>query len=188
MEPPGHLASAFYPARGLYSSADRLVLGAQMAEIKAAGVDVVVARGGGEAPSRTSDWRRSWPRRRAYGLRVAAHVEPYADRTPSSTRADVEYLRGVGITDVYVYGVQERAGGGVGRRSRPSRGAGCSPRRRWPATPRPAASTASTRTTSSSSGGGCSRGSATSARGRGLLCAPSVGPGYDARRDVATAA
>ena len=36
--PPADVASSFYPARGPYSSADALVVGAQMREIAAAGV------------------------------------------------------------------------------------------------------------------------------------------------------
>ena len=41
--PPASLASGFYPARGPYSSADALVLDAQMGEIAAAGIGTVIA-------------------------------------------------------------------------------------------------------------------------------------------------
>src|SRR5688572_99022 len=40
--PPIRIASGFWPARGLYSSGDRLVLNAQMRELRAADVDQVV--------------------------------------------------------------------------------------------------------------------------------------------------
>ena len=40
--PPANLASGFYPARGLYSSADGLVVDAQMGEIAAAGIGTVI--------------------------------------------------------------------------------------------------------------------------------------------------
>ena len=40
--PPANLASGFYPARGLYSSADALVVDAQMGEIAAAGIGTVI--------------------------------------------------------------------------------------------------------------------------------------------------
>ncbi len=40
--PPDDIASAYYPARGLYSSSDRLVLAQQMDEIRAAGIDEIV--------------------------------------------------------------------------------------------------------------------------------------------------
>src|SRR5256884_8866089 len=36
--PPNDIASAYYPARGLYSSSDRLVTGAQMDAPRAAGI------------------------------------------------------------------------------------------------------------------------------------------------------
>src|SRR5205814_9567141 len=39
--PPDDIASAFYPARGIYSSSDRLVVSAQMDEIRASGIDEV---------------------------------------------------------------------------------------------------------------------------------------------------
>src|SRR3954451_19785205 len=37
--PPNDIAAAFYPARGVYSSADRLVVAEQMDELHVAGVD-----------------------------------------------------------------------------------------------------------------------------------------------------
>ncbi len=39
--PPFRIASAYYPARGAYSSADRLVLDAQMDELDRTGVDQI---------------------------------------------------------------------------------------------------------------------------------------------------
>src|SRR6266705_3459386 len=40
--PPNDIASAYYPARGLYSSSDRLVVSAQMDEVRAAGIDELI--------------------------------------------------------------------------------------------------------------------------------------------------
>jgi glycoprotein endo-alpha-1,2-mannosidase len=37
------------------------------------------------------------------GLEVGAHLEPYTGRTIESVTGDVEYLRGLGIRDVYLY-------------------------------------------------------------------------------------
>ena len=42
-------------------------------------------------------------RRAAHGLAVAAHLEPYRGRTVASTEADIAYLRGLGISDFYVW-------------------------------------------------------------------------------------
>ena len=101
--PPFDIASAFFPARGPYSSGDPSVLRAQMRDIALAGVDEVVS----------SWWGRGSPedgllpavRRiaKAKGLEVAVQLEPYAGRTIESIAADLTYLRGLGIHDVYVY-------------------------------------------------------------------------------------
>ena len=39
--PPNDIASAYYPAIGLYSSSDKLVIDAQMSEIRGAGIDEI---------------------------------------------------------------------------------------------------------------------------------------------------
>jgi hypothetical protein len=41
--PPNDIASAYYPARGLYSSTDRVVVAQQMDDIKNAGIDEIAA-------------------------------------------------------------------------------------------------------------------------------------------------
>ena len=56
--PPASLASGFYPARGPYSSADALVLDAQMREIAAAGIGTVIASWWGRGSRRTGGCRR----------------------------------------------------------------------------------------------------------------------------------
>jgi hypothetical protein len=101
--PPRDLAAAFYPAHGPYSSSDPAVVAAQMREIASAGIGEVV----------TSWWGRGSPEdarlpsvlhaARAQGLRVAVHVEPYPGRSASSVAADVASLRKLGVADFYVY-------------------------------------------------------------------------------------
>jgi glycoprotein endo-alpha-1,2-mannosidase len=101
--PPYQVASSYFPARGVYSSSDALVVDAQMREIAGAGVGTVI----------TSWWGRDSPedRRlpqvigaaRRHGLTVAAHIEPYRGRTVASTEDDIGYLRGLGVSDVYVW-------------------------------------------------------------------------------------
>ena len=71
---------------------------------------------------------------------------------------------------------------GRGAERAPERRPGLRATRTWPARPPRAASTASTPTTCSSTTAASFRGSAHRRGGSGLLCAPSVGPGYDARR------
>jgi glycoprotein endo-alpha-1,2-mannosidase len=101
--PPGDIASDFYPARGVYSSGSARTLRAQMHDLAVAGIDEVVSswwgRGSVEA-SRLAAVRRD---ARRYRIRVAAQLEPYAGRTVSSIRDDLAYLRAHGIHDVYVY-------------------------------------------------------------------------------------
>jgi Glycosyl hydrolase family 99 len=101
--PPDDIASAYYPARGLYSSSDRLVLGAQMDEIKAAGIDEVAVSWWGSTSRENARLPAVAAAARADGLTVAAHLEPYDGRTVASTVADVAYLRSLGIRTFYVY-------------------------------------------------------------------------------------
>jgi glycoprotein endo-alpha-1,2-mannosidase len=166
----------------VYSSADAVVVEAQMREIVAAGVGVVI----------TSWWGRgSLEDRRLpllleaagrHGLQVAAHLEPYGGRTVASTGDDIEYLRGLGITDFYVWAsvaLPDADWADLNLRLEGVR------------------IFANTNLVGRAAAGGfdgiytydvllfdgrlfprlCAQ-----ARKLGLLCAPSVGPGYDARR------
>jgi hypothetical protein len=102
-QPPADLYSRFYPALGPYSSSDARVVGRQMAQIAAAGVDEVVVswwgRGSAEdarLPLVISDARRQ-------GLLVGIHLEPYAGRSPATVAQDLAYIATLGVRDVYVY-------------------------------------------------------------------------------------
>jgi glycoprotein endo-alpha-1,2-mannosidase len=101
--PPFDIASAFFPLRGAYSSGDPRVLGAQMADIAASGVDEVVSSwwGMGSAEDRRLPAVMRAAKRR--GLEVAVQLEPYPGRTIDSIAADLVYIRSLGISDVYVY-------------------------------------------------------------------------------------
>ena len=185
IQPPDDVASSFYPARGIYSSADTLVVDAQLAEIAAAGIGTVITSWWG----RDSREDRRLPlllgaaRRR--GLTVAAHLEPYRGRTVASTEADIGYLRGLGISDVYIWASSDL------------------PDAEWADMNSRVEGTrvfANTNLPGRAAAGGfdglytydvllfdgilfprlCRQ-----ARRLHLLCAPSVGPGYDARRATA---
>ena len=101
--PPGDLYSRFYPAQGPYSSGDVHVVGAQMAEIRAAGIDEVVVSWWGRGSGEDRRLPLVVSAARAYGLLVGIHLEPYSGRTPQSVEADLQYLAVYGIRDVYVY-------------------------------------------------------------------------------------
>ncbi|MDX6409948.1 MAG: glycoprotein endo-alpha,2-mannosidase [Gaiellaceae bacterium] len=101
--PPFDVASAFFPLRGAYSSGNPRVLDAQMADIAASGIDEVVSSwwGRGSAEDRRLSAVMGAAKRR--GLQVAVQLEPYAGRTIDSIAADLAYIRGLGINDVYIY-------------------------------------------------------------------------------------
>jgi glycoprotein endo-alpha-1,2-mannosidase len=101
--PPVDLYSSYYPARGAYSSSSRAVVDAQMAEIAGAGVDEVVVSwwGPGSPEDRRLPLVAASARR--HGLRVAIQLEPYAGRSPPALQADLAYLAALHVHDVFVY-------------------------------------------------------------------------------------
>ncbi len=101
--PPASLASGFYPVRGPYSSADALVVDAQMREIAAAGVGTVIASWWGRGSLEDRRLPQVIGAARVYGISVAAHLEPYRGRTVAATETDIGFLRSLGIKDFYVW-------------------------------------------------------------------------------------
>src|SRR5262249_32792462 len=101
--PPDDIASSFYPAAGLYSSSDRLVVARQMDELKAAGVDEVDVSWWGQGSPADARLPLVVADATVDGLTVAIHLEPYTGRTVASVVADLAYLRDFGITTFYVY-------------------------------------------------------------------------------------
>jgi hypothetical protein len=102
-QPPLSVASAFFPARGLYSSTDPRVVLAQMREIQALGIDtVILSWWGPDSPEDARLPELAASARRA-GLRIAAHLEPWPGRTAASTADGIVSLARMGFGDVYVY-------------------------------------------------------------------------------------
>ena len=181
MRPPLRLASSFYPARGIYSSADTLVVDAQMREIASAGVGTVITSWWGRDSAEDRRLPQVLASARRHGLTVAAHIEPYRGRTVESTEADIGYLRGLGIGDVYVWASPQLPDAEWAEMNRRVEGVRVF---------------ANTNLAGRAAAGGfdglytydvllfdgalfprlC-----TQARRLNLICAPSVGPGYDAR-------
>src|SRR6266550_1312905 len=179
-QPPFDLASQFYPARGPYSSGDPRVLRGQMREIASAGIDEVVSSWWGEGSPEDLRLPPVIRAARRFHLRVAVQLEPYPGRTVESIGADLVYLRGLGIRDVYVY----RAGDFASEDW-------------WPVTREPTGMRLFAQTNhvgfaartgfagfytydillydGAKFGRLCEQ-----AREAGILCAPSVGPGYEA--------
>ena len=180
--PPDDIASSYYPARGLYSSTDRLVLAQQLAEIHAAGIDEIAVSWWGRGSFEDARLPAILAAARTAHVAVAAHLEPYDGRTVASTVADIARLRTLGIRTFYVYrpldlplddwkaandaltGVEVLAQTGlVGAAVK----GGFDGVYTYDIVTYGAESFARI----------CA-----SAHAHGLLCAPSVGPGYDARR------
>ena len=97
------LSTPYYPVRGLYSSSNLRIVDAQMREIRAAGIGTVVVSWWGEDSPEADRLPAVTEAARKYGLDVAIHLEPYGSRTPASTAADIEKLAANGYVDFYVY-------------------------------------------------------------------------------------
>jgi len=100
---PVAIASSHFPMRGVYSSSDRAVVDGQMDEISSAGIETVVVSWWGSGSAEDARLDVTALAAGARGLHVAVHIEPYPGRTPESVGEDVRTLRERGITDFYVY-------------------------------------------------------------------------------------
>ena len=180
--PPRRVGSQFYPARGAYSSSDAAVVAAQMKEIAAAGIGEVVVSWWGRGSAEDGRLPAVSAAARADGLAVAAHLEPYPGRTAVTVAADLAYLRGRGITDVYVYDSSA-----ISDADWASLNTGLTGMRLFANTAL-AGKAAAGRFAGLYTydvlvyGGGSFPRLCAQARRAHLLCAPSVGPGFDARR------
>ncbi|HZQ15211.1 MAG TPA: hypothetical protein VFA82_00430 [Gaiellaceae bacterium] len=183
--PPDDIAAAYYPADGVYSSDDTAEIARQMDEIRSAGVDQVVVSWWGRGSPEDARLPLVLTAARADQLSVAVHLEPYAGRTLASVVADVAYLNRVGVGTIYVYEpfdgitvsdwatarVALHAGGEAFYAETPMVGAAA------------AAGFDGVYTYDIVTYGGRMFGRlCQEAHRHHLLCAPSVGPGYDARR------
>ena len=184
--PPQDLASTFYPARGVYSSADLRTLRGQMKEIRAAGVDEIVSSWWGWGSPEDVRLPAVIREAKARKLKVAVQIEPYEkwQRTAAVLEADLEHLRDVGIRRVYLYRPFDDLIDDV---TWPELLSGfpelelyaqTSDVRRAAAAGFDGVYTYDVFATRGASFAGlCAR-----ARAAGLACAPSVGPGYNAHR------
>jgi len=105
--PPLDLGTAFYPMSGPYSSSSRAVLDRQMAEIAATGVDEVVSSWWGWGSPEDLRLPAVIAAANAHGLEVAVHLEPYPGRTLATLEQDVDHLEALGIYEFYVYEPQD---------------------------------------------------------------------------------
>jgi glycoprotein endo-alpha-1,2-mannosidase len=101
--PPNDIASAYYPALGVYSSDDPDVLSNQMEEIQRAGINQVAVSWWGRGSPEDQRLPAVISAADAHGIDVAVHIEPYVGRTVASVVSDIAYLEGYGITTFYIY-------------------------------------------------------------------------------------
>jgi hypothetical protein len=101
--PTTDLASSYYPTRGAYSSSDPSVLDAQMREIERAGIGEVVVSWWGRGSPEDERLPAVIQTAQKHSLEVAVHLEPYAGRTIAETALDIGYLQTLGIRDFFVY-------------------------------------------------------------------------------------
>ena len=110
--PPDDIGASYYPARGLYSSLDRDGLAREARQIAATGLDQIITSWWGRGAQGDFE-NRGLPAvletARAQGLDVAVHLEPYRDRSPATVRDDLAYLRSYGVTDIYLYEIDRVA-------------------------------------------------------------------------------
>jgi hypothetical protein len=152
-----------------------------MAEIAAARVGVVIVSWWGTGSVEDARLPAVISAARSVRLRVAIHIEPYPGRTPQTVAADVTRLRQLGIVDFYVYGSSASPDGEWAVTNLELRGV-----RLFANTGLPGKAATGgfaglyTYDVLQYDGSSFSRMCA-SARALHLVCAPSVGPGYDAR-------
>ena len=103
--PPADVASGYYPVRGAYSSDDPKVVRAQMREIAAAGIREVVSSWWGWGSPEDLRLPLVMKFAHASGLQVAVQIEPYDQwqRTADVLQNDLTHLRDLGIRRAYVY-------------------------------------------------------------------------------------
>jgi glycoprotein endo-alpha-1,2-mannosidase len=165
---------------GPYSSDDPSVLSAQMKEAAASGITDLVASWWGRGSLEDSRLPAVIVAARRRNLRVDVHIEPYPGRTVDSISDDIAYLRGLGIVDFYVYKptlLSELDWAALNGRLTGVRVFAQTQLVGWAAGAR--FSGVYTYDIVGNAAAGFARLCA-QAHERGLLCAPSVGPGYDA--------
>src|SRR5262245_12469981 len=179
--PPTDLATSYYPARGAYSSRDPRVVEAQMREIARAGIREVVSSWWGMGSPEDELLPMIVLMATKQGLQVAVQIEPYDDRTAVSVAADLTHLRQLGITRAYVYHPFEIAESDWAA-VLPFTGMQVLGQTANVARAQAAHFTGVYTYDVVTFGAGALGPLCARAHKAGLLCAPSVGPGYDALR------
>ncbi len=102
-DPPMDIASVYYPAIGVYSSKSPVVLDEQMQEIVQAGINEIAVSWWGLGSPEDLRLQGVIAAAAQTGVSVAVHIEPYAGRTPATVLSDIEHLHTLGISTFYIY-------------------------------------------------------------------------------------
>ena len=176
------LSTPYFPARGLYSSSNAKIVAAQMSEIAAAGVDTVIVSWWGFSSPENDRLSLVVDAARQRGLAVAIHVEPYRGRTPARAAEDIARLQSEGgFTDYYIYDADRDSAAEWAEALVPLEGARIFGHTTLVGRARASGFDGLYTYDVSTWNGALFRRLCTQAHSAGLMCAPSVGPGYDAR-------
>jgi glycoprotein endo-alpha-1,2-mannosidase len=176
------LSTPYFPTRGLYSSSNARIVLAQMREIAAAGVGtLVVSWWGYDSPEHERLLMVEEAATR-FGLDVAIHVEPYRARTPVRAAEDIARLHTEGgFTDFYLYDAEGHAAADWAAALAPLGGFRVFGHTTLVGRAKAAGFDGLYTYDVVTWNGALFRRLCAQAHAAGLLCAPSVGPGYDAR-------
>jgi glycoprotein endo-alpha-1,2-mannosidase len=176
------VSTPYFPTRGLYSSSNTRLILAQMREIAAAGVGVVVVSWWGFESPENDRLLMVEEAATRYGLEVAIHVEPYRNRTPARAAADIARLHEEGgFTDFYVYDADRDPAVDWQDALAPLQGVRIFGHTTLVGRAKVSGFDGLYTYDVVTWNGALFRRLCSQAHAAGLLCAPSVGPGYDAR-------
>jgi glycoprotein endo-alpha-1,2-mannosidase len=176
------LSTPYFPTRGLYSSSNERIVLAQMREIAAAGIGtVVVSWWGFDSPEHDRLLLVEEAATRS-GLEVAIHLEPYRARTPAHAAKDIARLHeDGGFTDFYVYDADRDPAADWNEALSELTGVRVLGHTTLVGRAKASGFDGLYTYDVVTWNGALFRRLCAQAHAAGLLCAPSVGPGYDAR-------
>ena len=93
-QPPGDIASQYYPQSGPYSSRDPAILATQMADLRAARIGVIAVSWWGRGGWDDQTLPALFTAAAAAGVQISFHLEPYTGQSAASIVADIRYLLG----------------------------------------------------------------------------------------------
>jgi glycoprotein endo-alpha-1,2-mannosidase len=182
--PPNDISSDYYPSLGVYSSDDPGVLDAQMAEIQRAGINQIAVSWWGKGSPEDLRLPGVIQAATARHVDVAVQIEPYTGRSVASVVSDIDYLGTLGVRTFYIYQAFLIAPVAWAQANDALHAAGITTFAQTAFVGQAVAGHFSGLYTYDivTWSAGKFRRICAEAHKHGLLCAPSVGPGYDARR------